>query len=172
MAGLKSFIEKRRNFRSKIDISDSEIVLIDDEVLDQEYIQGSPKGEHCGITEMSEHFAWKRSFQNVWTGYPNDGKTQFALFMMLIMSLRNGWKWVVWSPEMKSSNFVNGQVRINYNDLVNILIWTIEGITPHYHVSEKYNCERLTLEKHISNRQFVKDHFVFIEPKDKTPDEF
>jgi twinkle protein len=118
---------------------------------------------------MENNFAWKRTHQNVFIGYPNDGKTAFTLFLMVIKSLYDGWKWVVWSPEMKSASFMNNKIEINYNDLINDIVWSLSGKTPYKHIAEKYNQERVNIQEYLAHCEWVKEHFVFIEPKDRRP---
>lgn len=166
---FKDFSKDRQTLKTKAK-DQSEVISLHPELLVEEYNQGVAIADPCHISHMESNFAWKRTFQNVWTGYPNDGKTQFTLFMMVIKSLKANWKWCVWSPEMKSANFQSGKVTVHYNDLINDIIWMLTGKTPHKHIAEKYNIERVGLEEYMSKFDWIKDHFVFIEPKDRTPE--
>lgn len=95
--------------------------------------------------------------------------TQYCLFMMLVKSLHDGWKWVVWSPEMRSAQFVNGKVIINANDIINLLVWMMSGVTPYKHVAEKYGTPRLSIDEYFQLVEVVKSHFIFLDPENKTP---
>lgn len=166
---LKSFIEsKKENLKIAPPSQSGDVVPIIDELLINEYNNGVQTADSCMIPKLDEVFSWKRGFQNCWTGWPNDGKTQFTLFVMLIKAIKSDWKFVIWSPEMKSSSFVNGNVIVHYNDLINILIWTLDGRTPYKHVAEKYRCDRIPLKEYMALLPLVKKHFITIDPKDKT----
>lgn len=177
-----AYKEFRRGFEiKKLDAVEKDIIPFNKEILKSEWEQGGQEGEPCHVplysldpsnpysTKKITHFSWKRGFQNVWTGWPNDGKTQYCLFMMLVKSLHDGWKWVVWSPEMRSAQFVNGKVIINANDIINLLVWMMSGVTPYKHVAEKYGTPRLSIDEYFQLVEVVKTHFIFLDPENKTP---
>lgn len=169
-SGFKKFIEERGNHLVKGTKRDGAIVSLNEELLIHEFENGLDVADGCGIRGLDEVFSWKRGFQNCWTGYPNDGKTQFALYVKVIKALKSDWKWVIWSPEMKSASFTNNQVEVHYNDLINQIIWTISGLTPYRHYSEKYKLERITIKDYLGFLPWIRDHFIMIDPKDKTPE--
>jgi hypothetical protein len=169
---LKDFIKnKKSNLTASIEPSTGEIILPNEDILIWEYENGLQVADTCGIPHMSEFFSWKRGFQNCFTGYPNDGKTLMTLFLMVVKSLQTDWKWCVWSPEMRSGTFINGQVNVNYNDLINEIIWMIDGRTPYKHIAEKYHTERIPLDEYLRLVPWIKEHFITIEPKGKKPEE-
>jgi len=127
--------------------------------------------DSCCVDAMKENFAWKRGFQNCWTGYPNDGKTQFTLMMMTVKALRDGWKFVVWSPEMKSATFIENEIAVHYNDLINDIIWMASGVTPYQHIAKKYVCDLLPMSDYLEWVKWVQEHFIFLDPKNKKPDD-
>lgn len=166
---LAKFIAERQKIKGKFDHVEGDIVPFQPDVLRQEFEQGLAQADRCGIYHIDNLFAWKRGDQNCFTGYPNDGKSQFTLFLMVIKSLLDGWKWVVWSPEMRSAQFVDGKVQINYNEFMADIAWMLEGVTPYKHIAEKYNIKRMTVEKFLVLCEWVNNHFTFIDPKDRTP---
>lgn len=166
---LAEYLSSQKQLNSDIHNQEIEgIVSYDDGVIMQEYDEGPELGEFCGIPRMKEKFSWKKTFQNVWVGYPNDGKSQYTLFMMVAMTLKNSWKWVIWSPEMRGANYVGGRVVVNYNDLVNQIIWMVSGKTPYNHISLKYKIEKVNRATYIHILEWVKKYFIFIDPKDRT----
>jgi twinkle protein len=60
---------------------------------------GKQKGSPTHWPEFGDHFSWKPGELSVWTGYNNAGKSETVLQLMLLKSIRDGWKWAVFSPE-------------------------------------------------------------------------
>lgn len=147
------------------------VIQMNEFILLSEYRDGQQKGEPCHIEGLTKHFSWKRGFQNCWTGYPNDGKSTYTLFLMVIKSLMDDWVWAIWSPEMISSQKVNGKVVITANDLINEIVWMLTGVTPYKHIEDKYlDTTRLNEEAYILAYKWVHKHFIFLNPDDKTPE--
>ena len=90
-----------------------------------------------------------------------------TLYLMVVKSLKSGWKWVFWSPEMRSGSFVNGKVRVHYNDLINEIVTIISGKTVYKHISEKYKTTRIALEEYLDILDWVEKHFIPLNPKKK-----
>lgn len=168
---LRKFISQRPNLKGFKDEIDPEIIGLDFDIISQERETGVQVAESCMVDEMKENFAWKRGFQNCWTGFPNDGKTQFTLYMMTIKSLLSKWKWVIWSPEMKSSNFVDNKIKVHYNDLAYEIMAMCSGKTPYKHIHEKYNIPFMTLDETKEWYEWIQKYFVFIDPKNKKIDD-
>ena len=150
---------------TKMDQNFIEIPVYNQEI---ESIEVEP-GKYCGVQELSDIFSWKRAFSYLWTGTPNSGKTTMSLFMMLIMSIRYGWKWCIWSQEMEDSYLINGKIKYNIKDIVDTLIWTPKGITPYEHVARKYQSEVLSMSEKIEAYNFVSKHFHFVHCNNRTP---
>ena len=91
--------------------------------------------------------------------------TTFTLYLMVVKSLFDNWKWCFWSPEMKSATFYNGKVQVHYNDLINEIIEIITGKTVYKQISEKYKIERVGLNEYIKHAEWVKKHFICLDPK-------
>ncbi len=164
---LQDFLNNKKSLSGFKEEVDPDIIGIDLNIMKQEHQNGVKIADPCGIDEMTENFAWMRGHQNCWTGYPNDGKTQFTLFMMIVKSLKDNWKWVVWSPEMKSATYVDGKVKVNYNTLAYDIIASITGKTPYRHISEKYKVPLISVEELTKSYEWVNKHFIFLNPKKK-----
>ena len=164
MSRYEAFI-KARNQLSSVELQKkSEVIIPNKEVFMHEYSNGVSLAEDCCIPGLSEIFSWKKGFQNVFCGFPNEGKSTGTIYLMLVMSIFKDWKWCIWSPEEKSSSVINNQVFVHYNDLINTLIWMMKGKTPYVHISKKYNCELLSREETEEAFDFICSQFIFIEP--------
>jgi len=166
--GLKEFIQNKENNQTGFNMDkriNPDICEISENLLINEFDNGVQIADKCDIEPLKNVFSWKRGFQNCFTGYPNEGKTQFTLFLMTVKSLKSGWKWVFWSPEMKSASFHNGTVEVHYNDLVNDIIAICSGLTVYKHIAEKYKAPRITKETYLYWVKWVKEHFICLDPK-------
>ncbi len=136
-----------------------------DEIKD---LKESP-GKYCGIDQISDIFSWKKGFSYLFTGSPNTGKTTMVLYLYLLMSLRFGYRWCIWSPEMEDSYLKKGSIEYHAKDLIYTLIWTLAGATPYKFYSQKHGCKLLDEEEKQSSYNWVCDHFKFIHIGDRTP---
>ena len=164
---LKEFLDGKKSLKGFKAELDPDVVGLDFDIMKQDHANGVQIADHCMIDQMAGNFAWMRGHQNCWTGFPNDGKTQFTLFMMTVKSLMSGWKWVVWSPEMKGANFVDGKVKVHYNALAYDIMATITGKTPYKHIHEKYKIPMMTVDELQQQKEWIEKHFVFLDPKKK-----
>jgi hypothetical protein len=124
-------------------------------------------GTYCNVKELAEIFSWKKGFSYLFTGSPNAGKTTFAIYLFLLMSIKNGWKWCIWSPEMEDHEKTLGFLQ---KDLVYTLIWTLTGQTPYEFYAKAHNTPMLTIEEIKTAAGWVNDHFKFIHLNSRTPD--
>ena len=127
--GLSEFLKNKKSLNGFKEEIDPDIIGLDFDIMKQDHEKGVQIADSCEIPHMKNNFAWMRGHQNCWTGFPNDGKTQFTLFMMVVKALKSGWKWVVWSPEMKGANYVDGKVKVHYNILAYDIMASIVGKT-------------------------------------------
>ena len=164
---LAEFLKKRTTHSGFKSETKKDIIGLDLDIMKQDHANGVKIAEYCHVPEMREYFAWMRGHQNCWTGYPNDGKTTFVLFMMVTMSLEASWKWVIWSPEMKSANVVDGKVKVNYNTLAYEIMATLSGKTPYRHLAEKYKLPFLSFEEIQMYKEWIDQHFIFLDPEKK-----
>ena len=126
-------------------------------------------GKYCCIDQISDIFSWKKGFSYLFTGSPNTGKTTMVLYLYLLMSLRHGYKWCIWSPEMEDSYLKKGSIEYHAKDLIYTLIWTLEGRTPYQFYSQKHNTMVLDEAETKAAYNFVIEHFKFIHIGDRTP---
>jgi hypothetical protein len=126
-------------------------------------------GKSCGIDQISDLFSWKKGFSYLFTGSPNTGKTTMVLYLYLLMSLKYGYKWCVWSPEMEDSYLDNKVIEYHAKDLIYTLIWTLSGITPYQFYAKKHTTNCLAEEEIRSTYSWICEHFKFIHIGDRTP---
>jgi hypothetical protein len=137
------------------------------ESLLREYDHGKATGEYCHIPIMKESFSWKKAFQMCITSWPNFGKSHMALFLALVMAVKEGWKIALWSPEELSSELVGDKVEVNANDIHDNLVYMLTGVTPYKHHADQFG-KRLSRDDYLKARDFIKAHFVVINPQDRT----
>jgi hypothetical protein len=135
-----------------------------------EFTEGKPIGVEAGVDHIKEGFSWKRGFINCWTGWPNAGKSTFLMFLMMMMSIKQGWKWCLWSPEMMSS-YINdkGEVIMTGSDIYDELVYMKTGKCPWSHYKNMFGIEQMPIEEYLEALSWVKDHFYVIDPEDTTP---
>jgi hypothetical protein len=167
---LIKFLQTKKQQQVKNLILDDLVVDVNEEILLHEYREGVQVAESCRVSGLTSVFSWKRGFQNCFTAYPNDGKTMLALYLMTQKSLHDGWKWVFWSPEMKSASFINDRIFVHYNDLINEIVWIVSGQTPYKHFADKYFIPQVNEAEYIRIIKWAKEHFIPLDPKDKTAD--
>lgn len=165
--GLSEFLKERSTKTGYKEEQDPDIVSLDFNIMEQDYTKGVQKGEETGIKEMDDNFSWMRGHQNCWTGWANDGKTTFLTYMMIIKSLTSGWKWCIWSPEMKKANFVDGKIKTHFNVIAYEMMATISGKTPYKHISEKHNIPLLNMEEIQFLKEWIEKYFIFLDPKQR-----
>ena len=165
--GLNDFLKNRSSLKGYSSEVDPDIIGLDFEIMKQEHATGVKIADSCDIPQMKDNFAWMRGHQNCWTGFPNDGKTQFTLYMMMMKSLKSDWKWVVWSPEMKGANYVDGKVKVHYNTLAYDLMASLSGKTPYRHIHEKYKVPLMSIDEIKEKKEWIEDHFIFLNPQKK-----
>ena len=119
-----------------------------DEMIDS-FVSGVSMGELTHMGDFDRIFRWKKGQVNGWTGYANFGKTTFVLQTMMVKSILDDWKWVIWSPE-------NYPATDFYNDLIEMYVGK--------NVSDEYH-NKMTLDEYCSALEFINAHFIFIYPE-------
>jgi len=135
---------------SEEDILDGIITL--DKVKEQmttNYSEGSKKGESTGIPPVDKVFKWMKGFTYVFAGYANHGKSEFLNYVMLMKSLKDGYKWAVFTPEGHTADTF-------YDNLIHMYT----GQTTDYRSNEQ-----VSKEKYWEAATFIKKHFFYIYPK-------
>lgn len=60
---------------------------------------GYPVGSKLGMPDTDKHLSWNKKEFQVVTGVPGHGKTTYINYSLLRLSVLEGWKWAVFSPE-------------------------------------------------------------------------
>jgi len=114
---------------------------------------GTSRGETTHFPQLDEHFRWKRGEITLFHGIGNHGKSAFLYQMCLAKSLKDGYKWGIFSPEnMPEEEF--------YKDLIHSFIGKS---------TEKYHDNQMSFEELERGMDFVKDHFFLIYPQNDSP---
>jgi twinkle protein len=95
---------------------------------------------------VDEYFRWKKGEINLFTGYGNHGKTTFAIQLMLIKSIYDGWKWAIFSPENYPANDF-------YDDIVEM------------YAGKWLN--QMTEKEYIDACWFIDKHIFYVYPEDE-----
>lgn len=102
-------------------------------------------------------WSWRKGECNLWTGYNNEGKSQFLIFLCVLKAINEGWKFAFFSPE-------------NYppDEFFDDIIHTITGKS----TDKAYKNFDLTEDEYLAAFDLVKDNFFFVYPEnaDGTPD--
>lgn len=134
----------------------------------EEFTNGKAIGENARIPVVHDNFSWKKSFVNCWTGWPNDGKSTFFLFMALMKSIVDQWKWCIWSPEMYNAiKGPNGKMVISAADIIDEVVFMKTGMNPYKHFQQKYGVPQMRQDEYVAALEWVQSHFIFVNPKDR-----
>lgn len=118
---------------------------------DVEYLfrNGLQRGDVTGLMpELDKLMSFVPGHTAVVTGIPNHGKSPFVLMIMACLSIKNGWKWGIFSPEHKPlSIFIAKICELLLGKRLRQGVGFMES------------------EKEIA-KSFIDEHFFFIEPKD------
>lgn len=105
---------------------------------------------------QNKMWSWKAGEFNLWTGYNNEGKSQFLIFLCVLKAINEGWKFAFFSPE-------------NYppDEFFDDIIHTILGKS----TDRAYKNFDVNEEEYLRAFDMVKDNFFFVYPeKDGMPD--
>lgn len=133
----------------------------------REFTEGKAVGEPAHVEGLSNIFSWKSGFLNVWTGWPNDGKTTFFLFMAATRTKFEGKKWCIWPPEMVNSYMDGKQVKISASDIYDEIIFMLTGKCPYLHFEKKYGIKQMPRDEYMAALDWVEKYFLIIYPKDR-----
>lgn len=169
---LENFIKGKKSAKNGTPIlrEYDDVCSFSSELLEDEFDNGVQVGESSGVHQLDNVYKMLRGTQNVFMGFPNEGKTEFTLFLMTVKSLVSGWKWCFWSPEMISGVFYNGAVEVHYNDLVNKIVKIISGKEVYSHLAQKYKVKRISKTEYLQHVDWVKSHFIALDPKNNHVD--
>ena len=118
-----------------------------------QYENGISRSETTHIPQLDKHWKWRRGELNLMHGIANHGKSAMMLQLCLIKSVKEGYKWGIFSPEnMPEEEF--------YKDLIHSYIGKS---------TEKYHANQMSRNELRKGIDFIKDHFFLIYPKDEAP---
>jgi hypothetical protein len=114
------------------------------------YDSGYESAETTEVKELDEYWKWKKGELTLLSGIGNYGKSSFLKYILLIKSMRKGYKWALFAPEdFPAHEF--------YHDLVEIFMG--EDMTPRNH-------DRPARIYYEQVYDWVSKHFFFVYPKD------
>lgn len=146
-------MKKEKEKEIKIEIFTPEDCLAD-MLYDLEH--GLEKGETTHIPMFDEYWTWRKSEFNIWSGYSNEGKSEFLKFLCLIKGLEKQQKFCFNSPEdYPAKSFYDG------------FIHTLSGKTTDK--SNLYN-KLITKDEYIYAHQLIAPlfKFIYIKPPNNT----
>lgn len=95
-------------------------------------------------------WSWKEGELNLWTGYMNQGKSQFLIYLCLLKALHEDWKFAFFSPE-------NSPPIEFFDDLIHTMLGkTTDRHTKGFDVTEK---------EYLEAYQRIEKNFFFIYPE-------
>ncbi|MBO2009202.1 hypothetical protein [Hymenobacter negativus] len=108
-----------------------------------------PNGSPTHFPTIAQYWSWMLGEVSLVTGWPGSGKSWIMLFLMLVKSRYDGWKWALLCPENMPAR-----------KLVNILVQMYVGQTcnPKYH--------RMSFEQYEEAAKWVLKHFFIINPRE------
>lgn len=123
--------------------------------------KGALRGVYLGFPLLHEYYTMSLPGVTDWTGFPQSGKSEFLLEMLLNTSLYYGWRHLVYVPDVGDKN-----------EIISLLIHKITGKT----FDKRFQSNYIT-EKEVSMRlDWVLDHFRILYKVDMrtkiTPYEF
>jgi len=119
------------------------------EAILEHYHHGTGNGETTRFAEVDANWTWKRGELTCVTGYPNHGKSEWMIQMMVIKSHFDGWKWALFCPE----NFPA-------SDLFTKIIQMYIGAS----ANAKDGPRRMSLDELERGLAFAHEHFFLLAP--------
>lgn len=145
------FKEKIEPNKPKLDFKKGILRVADvSKSMDYTFKNGKKRGLTTHITAVDPHFTWKPGELTCMTGWPQHGKTEFTLFLMLLKAIHAGWRWAVFSPENHPAD-----------ELFDTLIHTYIGQS----VDPRYS-NQMSFAQYQRGKEFVNEHFLYIYPNE------
>lgn len=114
------------------------------------FLNGKNKGTTTYFKEFNNCWTWRTGELNIWTGYNNEGKSQFLNQLMLLKALHEGWNFGIFSPE-------NFPIDEYFDDLAHCLIGKS---------TDKTYQNVMSLNEYNDAIDFLKEHFFVVCPED------
>lgn len=115
--------------------------------LDLLYEKGLQPGYGINIPEFDSHITFETGRLYTWTGIPGCGKSELVDFILERLNIVHGWKTAYFSPE-------NHPLQLHASKL-------IEKLT-----GEHFSKKTMPPEVYENAREYMKDNFFFISPKE------
>jgi hypothetical protein len=112
--------------------------------------KGALRGKFLGFPFLEEHYTMSTPGITDWTGYPQSGKTEFLIELLLNTSLFYGWKHLLYVPDVGDKNEVLGNI-----------IHKLSGYT----FDKRFN-NHISESDTDKNLQWVLEHFYIIYEKE------
>lgn len=117
------------------------------EELDLLYTNGLKPGKHIGIPEIDDLISFEAGRLYTWTGIPGHGKSEMCDFIIELLNIKHGSKVAYFSPE-------NHPLQLHASKI-------IEKLT-----GRRFSQSTLPIELYQAAKEYIKDNFFFINPKD------
>jgi len=114
------------------------------------YEKGGRKGETTHIKELDTHFKWMPGYLNVWTGWMNEGKTEWIYQLLLLRAVLAGKKSAIYSPE-----------NMPEEDIYDQLIHSLTGQDPDKETPIE---RRLPMARYEQARKYIRKMFIVVYP--------
>ena len=156
---MKSF-SKKPDFDLEYCLNSIKTFASQKDSLVELFRSGRRKGTKTGVKDIdqtevngrtSSLWSWKLGEMNLWTGYNNEGKSQFLIFLCLLKAINEGWKFAFFSPE-------NDPPDEFFDDLIH----TITGKTTDK-MQKDFN---MTEKEYLDAFKLIQDNFFFVYPED------
>ena len=115
--------------------------------------------EACHVPQIAHFFKWKRAFSYLFTGTPGTGKTTMLFYLLALKAFKDNSRSIIWTQEMEDAHLVDGKVKYNVKDVINLLAWTVYGKHPG-------NMDKAEARTAYG---WVMDRFAFFHAHDRTP---
>jgi twinkle protein len=115
--------------------------------MQDEWHHGKPKGHTTFVEHLDPHFTWKKEDLIIMTGWPNEGKTEILFQLMIVMAMRAGWRWALFSPE-----------NMPETEIYDTLIHAFTG-----QPTDRTKAGHISLERYEAAKDIIAEHFVVVD---------
>lgn len=132
-----------------------DVIYLDDvrDKIIYSFDNGTSQGETTHYPDIDNHFRWKRGEITLMAGIGNHGKSAMMYQLALAKTVKDGYRWGVFSPEnMPEEEF--------YKDLIH----TYVGKS-----TEKHHGNQMTKQELTDAMDFIREYFYLIYPKNDSP---
>jgi twinkle protein len=115
------------------------------------YRNGKNRGTSTYIKSIDEHWTWRKKEVTLFSGYMNEGKSNFVNQLSILKAAVENWKFAVYSPE----NYPIGDF---YDDIIHCY----KGVG----VDRYFANNLLSEDEYIQGCNFTNEHFFIINPEE------